>query len=205
MKIKSEKLANKIEYTGLNFENKEKTDELANSILKEPPENELHITKVFFESYQRSYGARHDIKVSEHTIEYANILIAQRHDEATSVADLIEGAIKQSLCFEALKMKNGDNKITQKDLFELHERAEILAKQIEHKDLGYDKKYEFDKLVTNIANEPVKNSSSSLSEKEMEKLSQVFQKEFAQEQQQLQMEHQRQLERQRSRGFEIEF
>ena len=42
--LKAEKLADKIDNTGLNFENKAKKDELANSILKGPPENELCIS-----------------------------------------------------------------------------------------------------------------------------------------------------------------
>jgi len=74
-----------------------------------------------------------------------NILIAREIDKAESVLDLIENSIKQALCFDTLKAQRGNAEMRQKDIAELHAKAEFLAQQIEHKDLGYDNKYEFDK------------------------------------------------------------
>lgn len=100
--LKAEKLADKIDNTGPNFENKAKTDELANSILQEPQvERDFvrYIDEAIVTEFQNKYEARKDITLSETALEYANIIMNKNY-KGENIIECMKDAVKQALCFE---------------------------------------------------------------------------------------------------------
>ena len=87
----------------------------------------------------------------------------------------------------------------------LHKKAEILASQIEHKDLSYENKYKFENTMKEVSeNTHDLPQENQLNEREIGKLTEIIQNERTLE---LQKQHDLQLQQslQKSRGPEIEF
>ena len=90
------------------------------------------------------------------------------------------------------------------DIMELHKKAEILASQIEHKDLNYENKYKFENMKKETSENIEKlQKASALSGQEIDRLSEIIQNERTLE---LQKQHELQIQQsqQKSRGYEIE-
>ncbi len=126
-------------------------------------------------------------------------------EKAESVTDLIENSIKQAICFEILKKESNIKELDKNNIIELHKKAEILASQIEHKDLSYENKYKFENAMKEISeNTHDLPQEKQLNEREIGKLTEIIQNEKALE---TQKQHDLQLQQslQKSRGPEIEF
>ena len=171
---------------------------------KEIDNYEKYVTKQYIDAYQKTYKAAMNIKAKESIIEYANILVNKGLEKAESVTDLIENSIKQAICFEVIRKDANMKELTKDGLQELHKKAEILASQIEHKDLSYENKYKFENMMKEISeNTHDLPKEKELNDRELGKLSEIIQNEKALE---TQKQHELQLQQslQKSRGPEIE-
>ena len=121
-----------------------------------------------------------------------------------SLTNLMRDAIKQAICFEVIRKDANMKELTKDGLQELHKKAEILASQIEHKDLSYENKYKFENMKKEVyENTHDLPKEKELNDRELGKLSEIIQNEKALE---TQKQHELQLRQslQKSRGPEIE-
>ena len=165
---------------------------------------EKYVTNQYLEAYQKTYKAGMGIKIKESITEYANILVNKGLEKAESVTDLIENSIKQAICFEVIRKDTNMKELDKNNIVELHKKAEILASQIEHKDLSYENKYKFENMMKKVS-ENTHNlpQEKQLNDREIGKLTEIIQNEKVLETQK-QYELQLQQSLQKSRGPEIE-
>ena len=203
--LKVEKLADKIDNTGLSFENKSKTDELANSILKEPlVERDFvrYIDENIVTEFQNKYEARKDITLSETALEYANIGMNKNY-KGENIIECMKDAVKQALCFEILKKDFKDTNLNLDIVRDIHKKAEMIAHNTDYNDFTRDKQNKFNEIVQNANNE-YRQNSEGLSQNELSGLSTFIQNENMQKEQQRQLELQHSINCSMQRGSGIE-
>lgn len=105
-----------------------------------------YITSRYTDEYQRHFCIGRKIKITDSGLEYANMVLNKNLSKDGSLTNLMRDAIKQAICFEVIRKDANMKELTKDGLQELHKKAEILASQIEHKDLSYENKYKFENM-----------------------------------------------------------
>ena len=159
-----------------------------------------YITTRYTDEYQRHYCIGRKIKITDSGLEYANMVLNKNLSKDGSLTNLMRDAIKQAICFEVIRKDANMNK---DGLQEIHKKAEILASQIEHKDLSYENKYKFENMKKEVyENTHDLPKEKELNDRELGKLSEIIQNEKALE---TQKQHELQLQQSLQKLLYLQF
>ena len=97
-----------------------------------------HVNNAMVAAYCAMYGIDKSIRFRDITNEYASMLIQNKIEEQKLTGEtqlnVIENAIKQAMCFEALKLadNNGGRELSEEKVRDLDIKAKILSDKLDH-------------------------------------------------------------------------
>ena len=97
-----------------------------------------HVNNAMIAAYCSMHGIDKSIRFRDITNEYASMLVQNKMEEEKLVGDpslkIIENAIKQAMCFEALKLadNNGGRELSLEQERELDIKANLLSEKLDH-------------------------------------------------------------------------